>query len=251
MDAAGLSNPSAVPSSPEGSLTVTESGAVIENRHLSRLEVRAANVTVRNVKITYRGSDWAIRADHENVDNLLLENIELDLGSPDSCSGIWHGNRRTTMRRAEITGYNCDALKPGGGGSLYEGIYIHSMSRQNSDIHLDGLQPQGARGLTIRHSVVDMDHNKGANSAFIATHGGDGSPVRDVLIQEVWFSGGNYIIFAGMTNAKDACHQVTLDGIAFSRHYRYGPLTKDNGNYTNCGTVSRTIWEDTLKPITN
>ncbi|WP_129668319.1 hypothetical protein [Phytoactinopolyspora endophytica] len=249
IDAAGLSDPSAVPEEPETDLTVKEDGTVIENRHLTSLQIRAANVTVRNVKITYRGSTWAIRADHERVDNLVIENVELDLGSTDSCAGIWQGAKPITVRDTEITGYNCDAVKAGGGGSLYEGVYIHSMRREDSDIHLDGFQPQGVDGLTIRNSVVEMDTDAGANSAFIATPGKDDEPVRNVLIQEVWFSGGNFIVASTVNKAADACHQVTIDGIAFSREYRYGPLSKNTGGFPDCGTVSRAIFEDTHAPI--
>jgi hypothetical protein len=165
-DASNTGVPAGTTLTPSGSQTITTAGAVVQNLDISgTLDIRAANVTVRNVRVHGFGDqigNWST--------GLTVEDSEIDSGGANStCFGIDGG---VTIRRSELTG--CENGFNVGGSGLAEDNWIHDLTTANG-AHTDGAQVnQGASGWTLRHNTIDsVPGTGGCTSNIIMWNEGD------------------------------------------------------------------------------
>jgi hypothetical protein len=230
---AGLSNPGALKAS--GSVVADKPGAVVQNLDISgAITVNADNVTIRNVRVAGSSSTALIKI-AEGVRNTTIEDCKIEVSSGGANGGIGYLGYDTTVRRCEITGY-ADGIKAESGG-LYEYNYIHMSKPAGSAKHLDGIQGSGDSNYTIRRNVIDSPISAGGNSAiFVQAWWGQGnSHVHDVVVEQNYVSGGNYVVYLEGGKDKDGSNPASwvhdyrlIDNVFGPSGNRYGLLRVAN-----------------------
>lgn len=218
---------------PSGSVTVTQDGEVIENLHITgMINVKANNVTIRNVKITGTGL-FGVK-EHRGYTGLVMEDIEI--------AGIYkenqvvvaadaiYGEGGFTLRRGNIHGF-VDGAKIHA-NTVVEDSYFHDNARiispKGETAHTDGLQLVAGSNIVLRNNAFrgkfpddfSMSQNLMISNVF--------GPIDNLLIEDNHFSGGNYTVniegaknpsYAGITN-------LTFRNNVFAKNtWQYGPLT--------------------------
>jgi len=124
------------------SVTADKPGQVIDGLDITgEINVTAANVTIRNTRVT-GGGDWVVVV-RDGADNLTIEDSELQTpaGSPQDIACLLNiGDSKPTIRRANIHG--CSAGISSGGG-LVQDSYIHDMAQIPGLSHDVGVASNG------------------------------------------------------------------------------------------------------------
>jgi hypothetical protein len=230
---AGLSDPGAL--KPSSTVVVDTAGSTVKNLDVAgSVVVNADNVTVRNVRVTGSSSTALIKI-ASGVKNTTIEDCVVSVTSGGANGGIGYLGTGTTVRRCEITGY-ADGIKAESDG-LYEYNYIHMWKPVGSSKHLDGIQGSGDSDYTIRRNVIDAPISAGGNSAiFVQAWWGSGNAhVRNVVVDQNYVSGGNYVVYLeggkdkDGTDPKSWVHDYRLtDNVFGTSGYRYGLLRVAN-----------------------
>jgi len=170
-----------------GGQTVSTAGATLANLDIRGcVVVNAANVTIRNVKVSGCGDYVRVRS---NGGNLTLVDVEVDCGGG---YGMGVGFRGYTLVRADI--HNCENGGHIDGAVTVRDSWIHDLGG-GADGHFDGFQfGQGAAAVTIEHNVIANPHDQ--TSAIIMWDEGDPQN-RDVMIRNNLLAGGGYTLYCG------------------------------------------------------
>lgn len=197
LAACGL--PHAGNTGPTGTLTpssrtqYTTAGETVANVSISGcVEVRATNVTFRNVRIA--GSCFYAVRNYST--GLSIVDSEL------TCNGF-NGSAVTasnySLTRVDI--HHCEnGLNVGGNVSMVDS-WIHDMETDDG-AHTDGAQiNQGATNVVIRHNTIVVP-TPGATSAIISWN--EASPQQQqVVIDGNLLSGGTYVLYCPREGASD------------------------------------------------
>lgn len=192
-----------------GSLIVNTAGAVIENLNIAgSLEIRAANVTVRNVRV--RNNDfYTVRV---AASGARLENMEIDgTGNGDGNGGIGGGGRDMTVLHTEIWN-TADGIVPGSGSVLRDN-WVHALRATNSP-HYDGIQMDG--GLTnirVEHNHVDMSEHGQTGAVMVDNYFG---AISGIVVDNNLLRGGGYTAYADGRFNSNSC-SVTYSNNVFQR----------------------------------
>jgi hypothetical protein len=136
-----------------GSITVTQNGAVVENKNITgggQIIVRANNVTIKNTKIvgcTYYPIDY----DDGQYSGLVVQDTEIGLTCPEGTASIAFGGY--TAIRVNAYG-GADGFKANS-DSVIQDSYIHDLA-VSSGSHNDGVQSTGGNNVTLRHNTCDI-----------------------------------------------------------------------------------------------
>ena len=147
---------------PSGSVTVTESGTVVQNLTITgSLDIQANNVTVRNVAFV-APSTWTWQQANNFISvasgysNVVIEDVSFDgrdsSGVPVVYDAVAGYGRDVTVRR-------CDAQRVGNmiefSNGLVEDCYLHDIWQAGpaSGWHADGIQSDGGDGITVREQL--------------------------------------------------------------------------------------------------
>lgn len=211
----------------DGRIIVDEDGAVVEGiRTTGPIDIKADDVTVRNVHIEYEGDAYAIRT-YDGFSGTSVEDVTIELLPTDDGrvpnAGI-QGGENITVRRTEITGAG-DGIKASP-GSVYEDNWIHLARPPGSDKHLDAIQG-GVSDLVIRRNFLDVPNHAGGNAAYINTTFDD-DPPRNIVISDNWLNGGNYTLYVGRTKEGDFMENVRITGNVFGPDVNYGYILNDD-----------------------
>jgi hypothetical protein len=220
-------------------------GQIIENQKIDGiLYVCANDITIRNCWIAVgaltkpsviqvKGSDYP-QGVGTYPTGILIEHCEIgDEAVPSGNRGISGPNvtvRYNNIHHGEdggVLGSNC----------VWEYNYIHDLTGYvgNPDPHSDGLQAQdGISHIIIRNNTI-MNN---LNAAIILKS--DFGPIDDVLIQNNYLDGGNYMVYSRAGLDYPAPTNVRLIDNTFGRDYNFGLISAD-GTIINQGN----IWVDT------
>lgn len=189
---AANTGPSGTLTTSTGNLVVSTAGAVVENRDIRGcVRVEAANVVIRNVRITCpdgdHGGDY-LRV-RNNSTNLTLVDVEIDcLGG----YGMGVGYGGYTLLRGDI--HDCENGGHIDGAVTVRDSWIHAL-RGAADGHFDGFQfGQGAAGVVLQHNTIDNPN--GQTSAIIMWDEADPQN-RDVTITANMLAGGGWTLYCG------------------------------------------------------
>jgi len=157
-----------------GPSTITTAGTEINGKTItSPLTINAANVTVRNSRIS-TGTSFGIV---NNSTGFLIEDSEI-VGS-DGTGLLWDNY---TARRVEVSGFEngCQA----GDNVTLEDSWIHDLDTSN-DAHTDGCQfSPGAGNILIRHNTIEpQTSGTPATTSAIIMHTGGDPQNHDVRIE--------------------------------------------------------------------
>lgn len=214
----GASNtgvPSGTTLTPSGALIITTAGAVIENLDISGgVEVRAANVTIRNCKIHGTGTyGLYVRSGSVTItDSEIYGGFENGIGFDN-----W------TAIRVNIHGTSGDGVKLGSNVRL-EDSWIHDLTPA-SGAHADGGQVQGGIVNTVvRHNWIDMNFANANAALFIAPDLGPSS-AGPLTIEGNYVNGGNFTVYiVDGNNGQYFISNITFRDNKFGRNFNYGPM---------------------------
>lgn len=153
----GLTNPGAL-TVHNGSLEVTQDGALIQNLEIrGMVTIKAKNVVMRNVWV-YTSNPWSIYV--EPGKSLLIEDSEIGHPSHPGFRGI--GGNNVTARRLDIHHVE-DGIKADN-NSLYDRVYCHDLASPAGSPHADCFQDDGGHhDYTVRNSTLDARFSNGSN----------------------------------------------------------------------------------------
>ena len=197
-----------------GSLEVTKAGTVIENLTITgSLTVAADDVTIRNVAFRAPSAwKWPQRRIFLDVRDgstgTVIEDSRFDgsnhAGVPvvyDAITGFGH----ITVRRSEITKV-ANTIEWGSG--TVERCFIHEIwqSGPKSRWHADGVQSNGASGITVRNNYIRMGRPPAGYWSQTSAVGmwsdrSSDSVLENVLVtRNVIEPFGGFVFYAGITN---------------------------------------------------
>ena len=219
----------------DGSLTVTEDGAVIENLEIrGTLRINADDVTVRNVWV-YTSSFWTIYVEGGSATFEYLE-----IGHPDHVGQRGIGGSNVVGRYLDIHHVE-DGIKLSR-NVLYENVRVHDLDSDSSSPHADAVQDDGgSQNAVVRNSSLDSTGPlRNGNAAVIIKS--DLGVSRDITFSGNYLNGGNYVVFV-----NDGGHGMPAN-VSFVDN-RIGP-DSTYGLLSTDGTVNweGNVWEDTGAP---
>jgi hypothetical protein len=191
--------PDSTNTGPTGTLTtdnrtaITTTGEVVENKLFpSSLDIRAANVTLRNVRVIE-----SILVNEKN--NVTLDRVKVHGIGVSSSSDV-------TIQYSHITSFDDDALHITSDGSSYIRNFTikHSFIERptftpGTEAHWDGIQIRGADTVNIYCNNIDAGPWQYPYNVLIYPEPANGGN-NNLFIDNNWLNGGNFAIMAGMTN---------------------------------------------------
>ena len=164
---------------------ITTPGTVIDGRDVNgQLTVAAADVVIRNSRITARGASFGV---YVRSGSATITNVEIT-GSDTGIAGD-----RWSATRVDIHGTTGDGVKAGS-DVLLEDSWIHDPA-PGPGAHFDGLQMQsGVVRLTVRNNVIDVSGAAANSALFLAPDLGPSS-AGPVLIEGNRLDGGNFTVY--------------------------------------------------------
>jgi hypothetical protein len=229
--AVGLSDPGAL-TVHEGSMTITEDGAVVENLEIrGTLRIEANNVVVRNVWV-YTTASWTV---YVASGSATFDNVEIGNTKVVGERGIGGGN--IVARNLDIHSVE-DGIKLGS-NAVYDGVRVHDLDSLSASPHADAVQADGgAKNSTIKNSSLSSTGPRGLGNAAVFLKSDLGS-ISNITISNTYLNGGNY-----MNAVRDGGNGVPTNvrflNNRIGNDYRYG-ITRFDGPVEWAANV----WADT------
>lgn len=223
-----------------GSVTVTTDGTVLDGLAIDGcVDVKADNVVIRNSRIVCDRSTFAVRT-WDGTRNLVVEDSEID-GAGRVSSAVCCGNY--TLRRVEIRNVE-DGPRLADRTRVYDS-WIHHLTRL-PDSHNDALQTTGATDVVVRHNTLEAYNTDTGDpmNAAIMLGSTTGPVVRDMVVEDNLFTGGNYTInFRPDIN----CDNVVFRRNTFVDNARYGPVAGHGA--AGVTWADSNVWKHNRKPV--
>lgn len=241
---AGDTGPTAgtVFSTPEGGLTVTTPGAIIENRiFYGTVKVTAPDVIVRNCKVDLRiAGIYAIDATSVPASliggaySLSVEDCDIDGGLLNVliCVGIF-GN--TALRRCHVHG-GSDGVRLNGNNVLVEDCWVHDQVRFPG-AHCDCTQTTGGLNIISRRNRLEAYKIATDDNFNSAMQVSSDDTDLDLTVEDNYMDGGSYII--------NGDYNVATAHTAAYRRNRFGPHFRNSYTRSSITTSAGVTWEAT------
>jgi hypothetical protein len=225
-----------------GCVNADQPGQIVENLLITDcgINVYAANVTVRNVKIVLTSVDmWALRI--ANGGSGTISHVEI-AGKDKGNGSVEYAILNQTNNVVNVDHANlhhcADCIQ--GESMTVTDSYIHDMANPPG-AHVDGFQCNSSCRVTLRHNTI---LNEWPQTSAIALFGDFGTPTNSVIDNNL-LAGGGYTIYGGVS----ASTGISITNNRFSRIYypssgSFGIETALNRN--GSGNVWKgNIWDDT------
>lgn len=170
-----------------GPLSITTANTVIDGKTIGcGLTIRAANVTIRNSRIT-GPCDYGVEVPSGNV---VIEDSEIDCVNH---KGTGVAFRNFTVRRADVR--NCENAFHTGSNSHIFDSYITGVVEVDGG-HGDGIQGSSGTNITVQHNTFDIRNP--ITSSIIW----DDLTINNLLVADNFFAAGAYTVYCpdGGTN---------------------------------------------------
>ena len=177
-----------------GDQTFRAAGQTIANTTINGwVEVRAANVTFRNVKINGPGCFWVVQNFSSGLQ--VIDSTISGAGGNGTCIG----SSGLSLLRVELTG--CENGLNVSGTTTVTDSWIHGLTTANG-AHTDGAQfNQGASDILFQHNTIVVAA-PGGTSAIIAWN--EGNPQNsNVTISGNLLAGGTYTLYCPRQNSTN------------------------------------------------
>jgi hypothetical protein len=246
-DASNTGVPAGVALKTSRSVTADKDGQLITGLDITgEINVTAANVTIRNTRVT-GGGDWVVIV-RPGATNLTIEDSELQTpaGSPQDIACVLNiGDTRPTIRRTDIHG--CSAGVSSGGG-LVQDSYIHDMAQVPGLSHDVGVASNGGGGLSVIHNTILNQYDQTATVAFYQDFGTQ----QNNLVQNNLLAGGGYCVYGG-TGTKGGTTNIRFINNRFSQKYHpncgyFGIVASFNRNDPG-NTWTGNYWDHDLSSV--
>jgi hypothetical protein len=236
-DASTTGVPAGVSLKPSGSITVTTPGAVIEGLDIKGdVYIRAANVTLKNSKVTGRVDTGDSAGKYPNA---LIQRVEVVGPYNSAADGGF-----PAVGYTDLTCDGCNIRGWGKGAGLVANVtiknsWIHDLvvhgDPANGGSHNEAIISLGGTNFTVTGNRLDAGSapNFSASLALYSQM----ETIRNVTVSNNLFNGGGYCIYAGSTNGNTATNAKftnnTFGTSVFPKCGSYGPVTSytsGNGN---------------------
>lgn len=235
---AGLSDPNALQVH-QGDMTVTQSGAVIENLEIrGTLRIQAPNVTVRNVWV-YTSSFWTVYVDEKSNASLNIEYSEI--GHPSHVGQRGIGGHNIRAKCIDIHHVE-DGIKLGN-NVVYDRIHVHHLASKSGSPHADAVQDDGgSRNAVVKNSTLNASSPLLSGNAAVIVKSDLGAS-RDITFVNNYLNGGAYVIFV-RNGGHGMPQNVVFENNRIGDKFAYGVLSAD-------GPVgwSGNVWASTGEPV--
>jgi hypothetical protein len=196
-----------------GSIQLTQDGQVVENRDVTgSIIVSADNVVIRNVRVSGVVDEFAIRVEPGRR-GVLIEDVEV-AGVDSSCQVGVYGEGYTA-RRLDVHGC-IDGFRIGS-DTVIERSWVHDLLATDES-HNDAVQSLGGVGIVLRNNRLEGFTDQGEASASVQLDGRVAPPLRDVLLERNFFSGGGYTL-----RIYNADGDVRVVDNVFDTTWTFGP----------------------------
>jgi len=240
-----------------GAFTITQSGEYSNLDINGGVVIQANNVTIRNSRIRYSQTGYAINTGEGSYSGILLENVEIDgsgganLPDPGArgicCSGF-------TARRVHIHGFRSGVIMRS--DATVEYSYIHDTWQGGTNVHKSGIGINGYSNFIIRGNNIDVAGPR--VSAALAMYG-DFAVVNNALVENNLFNtSGGYCSYGGSVQNPDpkpfpVATNVRFFNNAYGKKYwpkcgQYGTNAAFDANGTG-NQWSGNYWLDTGEPV--
>jgi hypothetical protein len=216
-----------------GNVTLSTPNQVYENKTVSGgITVTAANVTIRNVKVTSRG--WAVRCRPQdgNCSNLSIQDTEIDLNGETGGYGIVCNSYTATrvfIHDGADGAYLCsnatvrDSFISLGPDTNSDG-WADSTGFCSGPEHFDGLSSDGGAGYVIDHNTIRNPCSQ-TSAILMSTNSGG---ISNVQITNNLLAGGGYTLYCAATSSGLGGTN-NISGNRIAKTYRpqggyYGPV---------------------------
>jgi len=258
----------------DGLVTLSTPGQVYENKLVTgMIRVRAANVTIRNVKLVATDGYYGIFTD--DSPGLLVEHVEIDhqgrLGDPGG--GDFYGiafDGYTARSVLFHNGSDCagvadnvvieDSLCAVGPDANDDGWPDGGRYVANHDLngdpawcndgaqHFDGFQSDRGNGMVIRHNTIRNPCSQ--TSAILMSS--NTLPLSNIQLVDNLMAGGAYTVFCGGSNDPSRVTNESVTGNRIARTYwqdggYYGPVGYCGNGFAD--TWSNNVWDETGAPL--
>jgi len=229
--------PAGVTLKPSGSLTITTPGAVVEGLDIKGdVYIRAANVTLKNSKVTGRVDTGDSAGKYPGT---LIQRVEVVGPYNSAADGGF-----PAVGYTDLTCDGCNIRGWGKGAGLVANVtiknsWIHDLvvhgDPANGGSHNEAIISLGGTNFTITGNRLDSGSapNFSASLALYSQM----ETIRNVTVSDNLFNGGGYCLYAGSTNGNTATNAKftnnTFGTSVFPKCGSYGPVTSytsGNGN---------------------
>lgn len=221
-----------------GDLEVTVDGTVVDGKDVRGCAIiQAANVTIRNTKITCTSFYGVASYQSNDEGGLLLEDVEIDC---DHHNGTGISFQGMIARRVHIHG--CE-----NGLDIYKNVvledsYIHDIYEGVSG-HGDGIQSADGSDSSIIHNTI---YSESTTSSININHNASGPTSSNILIKENLLAGGAYAMYCPIV--------ATVNFRVINNHFSriFHPNSGTFGWTTDCADeaeFSGNVWHDTGLPV--
>ena len=185
--------------------TITADNTVIENERINAdnftpycggLIIAAKNVVVRNCWITSNfGKGGKVNGTGvitiSKGASVIIENCILD-GSNSTHAGIWYAGEKMTAIANNIFGTNDGIFCWDSDNFLIQDNYIHNLTKESSNGHIDGFQTEGSKHGIIRHNTIKI--SQGQNACIALWNGR--LDTDDILVENNLLAGSGFTVYA-------------------------------------------------------
>lgn len=217
-----------------GDFFINTDGYVLENKHINGcIEVTAANVTIRNTKITCQ-SNYGIASYGSGDDGgLLVEDVEIDCNHTNTTAISYSG---LTARRLHIHGCE-NGLSIDHSVTLTDS-FIHDIY-EGATGHGDGIQASNGSNTLIEHNTI---YGESTTSSININNNAAGPTTSNVTISNNLIAGGAYTLYCPIP--------LSVNFKIINNHFSriFYPNAGAFGPQADCSdetVISGNVWHDT------
>lgn len=230
-------------------------GAIISGLDIHGcVDVLAQNVTIKNSRITCNNQpmikNFEVGNNHNLIDvgaGLLLQDVELNGMNDADSAGVAFNNYKVIRGNFHNIG---TAVRLGDNVDI-EDSYVHDIAATEAS-HNGGLPSDGGAGITLKHNTVFVAVQNGDPIELYngeSTQGGI-AVVKNVVVDNNFLAGGNYIMFCGILG--NTAPNLTVTNNRFSRAiFKNGGFYGDTSNCSGAAAWSNNYWDEDLSRVGN
>jgi Bacterial TSP3 repeat len=230
-----------------GTVVLSTAGQVLENKLVTgKIEVRAPNVVVRNVKLVMTNPWYGIDL-FAGAKGTLIEDVEIDANGHLNAKMIAF-DEYTARRVFFHDGSDCAHF--GANVTVEDSLCVTGPDADGDawpdsagfcagPEHIDGLQSDGGRNIVLRHNTIRNPCSE-TSAILMSTNT---SPIRDVRVEDNLIGGGGYALYC---NAGPDVQNETVTGNRVARTWfgkggYWGPTT----GCQDADVFGGNVWDET------
>ncbi|HSW79974.1 MAG TPA: hypothetical protein VLG47_04315 [Candidatus Saccharimonadales bacterium] len=191
-------------------ITVTTANTVISCENITgRLDIKASNVTIKNVLISGSSGQTGTNANGTSViyvedgASATIQNVTIN-GNSGVHACVWH--QGTSLM---VDAINCYGIDDGvfswadtsfsqttGDGFTVKNSYFHDFTVKTANGHIDGYQTEGANNGMIDHNTFLMTSDSGNDSDSAVAIWDSLKSSNNITVQNNLIAGGGFAIYA-------------------------------------------------------